>query len=167
MINIPGKEDGFAGLTSLVVFQLDDQRYALPIQAVERVVAAAAITVLPDAPAVVMGVIDLEGRVVPVLNIRRRFGLPERDVALTDQFIVAQTARRIVVLTTDQALGVIHRSAGELVAPPDVVRGVGQLQGILRMEDGLVLIHDLDSFLALDEELALDEALKKETAATC
>ena len=56
----------------LVVFSLDDQRYALPLARVHRCIRVVAITPLPEAPAIVLGIIDLGGAVIPVINIRRR-----------------------------------------------------------------------------------------------
>ena len=76
----------------LVVFTLDDQRYGLPLSAVERVVPMVDITPLPKAPDIVLGVVDVQGRVIPVVNLRRRLRLPERDIALTDQLVIARTA---------------------------------------------------------------------------
>lgn len=72
--------------SQLVVFRLDAQRFALPLTAVERVVRAVAVTLLPDAPAIVLGAIDVHGRVLPVLNVRRRFNLPQREIGRTTGF---------------------------------------------------------------------------------
>ena len=67
----------------LVVFALDDQRYALHLSAVDRVVPMVRVTPLPKAPDIVIGVVNVQGRVIPVINMRRRFRLPEREAALT------------------------------------------------------------------------------------
>src|SRR6266853_41985 len=83
-------------LTQLVVFRLDEERYALRLDVVERIVQAAEVTPLPNAPTIVLGLIDLEGRVLPVLNVRRRFRLPEREIGPADQFLIARTERRTV-----------------------------------------------------------------------
>ena len=63
----------------IVVFTLDEQRYALHLLAVERVVRAVEVTALPEAPEIVLGVVNVKGRIVPVINVRRRFRLPERN----------------------------------------------------------------------------------------
>ena len=63
----------------IVVFALDEQRYALHLLAVERVVRAVEVTALPEAPEIVLGVVNVKGRIVPVINVRRRFRLPERN----------------------------------------------------------------------------------------
>ena len=146
----------------LVVFRLEELRYALPLDAVERIVRAVEVTPLPQAPPIVLGAIDVQGRVLPVLNVRRRFQLPERKIAPADQFLIAHTAQRTVTLLIDEAQGVIERPVAAIVDAADIVPGLEHLQGVVQLEDGLVLIHDLERFLSLDEACALDEALNRE-----
>ena len=149
-------------VTDLVVFRLDDQRYALPLLAVDRVVHAIEITPLPNAPPIVLGVIDLHGDVVPVLNVRRRFRLPERSIRLTDQFLVARTAGRTVALVIDDALGVTRRPRSAVTDSSQIVPGLDYVQGVVKLDDGLVLIHDLEKFLSLDEARTLNEAMDRD-----
>jgi purine-binding chemotaxis protein CheW len=151
-------------LTRLVVFRLDAQRYAVPLIVVERIVRAVEVTPLPRAPAIVLGVIDVEGRVLPVLNLRQRFGLPDKHIEPDDQFLIAQTAQRAVVLVIDEAQGVIERSSTEITGRARIVPGLEQIQGVIKLEDGLALIHDLEKFLSLEEALSLDEAMRQEVA---
>ncbi|TAK81897.1 MAG: purine-binding chemotaxis protein CheW [Betaproteobacteria bacterium] len=143
----------------VVVFTLDRQRYGLPLRAVERVVRMVDVTSLPRAPDVVLGVINVQGRVIPVVNLRRRFHLPERDTFLTGQLVIAHTARRPVALIVDAASGVLEYSADEAVGARDIVPGIEHVEGVVKLADGLVLIHDLDKFLSLEEETALDRAI--------
>ncbi len=72
----------------LVVFTLEEQRYALYLSAVERIVRIVEITPLPKALEIVFGVINVQGQVVPVVDIRKRFRLPEREMSLSDQLIM-------------------------------------------------------------------------------
>jgi len=151
-------------LIQLVVFRVDEQRYALPLAAVERIIHAVEVTPLPAAPAIVLGAIDVEGDVLPVLNLRRRFMLPEREVGPADQFLIARTARRMVALVVDEAQGVIERAESAIIASTHIVPGLEQIQGVVKLDDGLVLIHDLEKFLALDEARTLDEAISQDKA---
>lgn len=146
----------------IVVFRLDEQRYALSLAAVERIVRAVEVTLLPNAPSIVLGVIDVEGRILPVLNIRRRFRLPEREIRPVDQFLIAQTVRRTVALVIDEAQGVIERPHAAVVKAAQITPGLEQLHGLVQLDDGLVLIHDLENFLSLDEACALDEAMSQD-----
>ena len=147
------------GAAQLVVFRLDDRRYALPLAAVERVVRAVAVTPLPGAPAIVLGGINVHGRVLPVLNVRRRFLMPDRDVGPADWFLVAQAGRHTVVLVIDDSDGVIERPRADIVDPPHVGPGLEHFPGVVRLDDGLALIHDLERFLSVDEARTLDQAL--------
>ncbi|MGH8705398.1 MAG: chemotaxis protein CheW [Burkholderiales bacterium] len=144
----------------LVVFSLGDQRYGLRLPTVERVLRAVDVTALPKAPDIVLGVVNVQGRIIPVINLRRRFRLPERDVALTDQLVIARTVRRPVALAADAVTGVLEYSAQEAVGAQDIVPGIEYVEGVVKLADGLVLIHDLDRFLSLEEETALDRAME-------
>lgn len=142
----------------LIVFALDDQRYALSLSAADRVVRMVAITPLPNAPAGILGVVNFQGRVIPVFNLRSRFNLPERDIALTDQLIIAHTSRRVVALVVDAVMDVCE--AQNLVASGDVLARVQYVEGVVKRDDGLIFIHDLDTFLSLEEADTLDQALE-------
>ena len=144
----------------LVVFTLDDRRYGLPLPAVERVLRMVDVTPLPKAPQIVLGVVNVQGRVIPVVDMRRRFRLPARDFALTDQLVIARTARRPVALAADAVTGVLENSAQEAAGAPDIVPGIEYVEGVVKLPDGLVLIHDLDRFLSLEEEAALGRAIE-------
>ena len=147
-----------------VVFRLDEQRYALPLSVAERIVRAAEVTPLPRAPAIVLGVIDVAGRILPVVNTRRRFLKSEREISPSDQFLIARTLRRTVILVIDEAQGVVERLPNEIVSVASIIPGSNQIQGVIKLDDGLVLIHDLDEFLSMDEANALNEAMKPEVA---
>lgn len=149
----------------LLVFRLDERRYALPLDVALRVVHAVYVTPLPGAPAIVAGVIDVGGTLVPVLNIRRRFRLPERPMGLADHFLIAQIPGRTVALMVDQAEGVIERAKSAIVGPDRIAPGAEHFLGVVRFDDGLILIQDLEKFLSLDEARALDDALCQEAAA--
>jgi purine-binding chemotaxis protein CheW len=150
---------GNSGVSHLVVFALDDGQYGLTLSTVERVVRAVDITSLPKAPDIFCGVINVQGRIVPVVNVRRRFHLPEREVALNDQFIIARTSRRSVALISDRVTDVLGYAEGEVVPPDSILPGLEYIAGVVKLADGMALIHDLDRFLSLDEERALDEAM--------
>ena len=143
----------------LLVFRLDDQRYALRLGAGERFVRAVEVTPLPGAPAIVLGAIDVGGSVLPVLSLRRRFGLLEREIGVTDQFLIARTSSRAVALVVDEALGVIAVPADVVIGGGRIVPGLEHVQGVVALDDGLVLIHDLATCLSLDEERVLARAL--------
>jgi purine-binding chemotaxis protein CheW len=146
-------------LSQYLVFRLNEQRYAVPLRVVERIVNAAEITPLPKAPEIVLGVLDIAGEVRPVLSLRRRFRKTDRTLRPSDQFLLAQAGSRPVALVIDEAEGVREFADGIIIQAHGIVPGLQQIQGVAVLEDGLVLIHDLEKFLSLDEAAALDAAL--------
>jgi purine-binding chemotaxis protein CheW len=144
----------------IVLFALDGQRYGLWAADVRELLRAVAILPLPRAPRIVEGVINLRGRVVPVLDFRGRFGLPRKDVEPSDHLIVAAVGPRLVAIRADRALDLVpitfeRAHLEELRA----AGGAAYLAGVARLPDGLALIHDLAAFLSADESAALEEAL--------
>jgi purine-binding chemotaxis protein CheW len=146
-------------LNQLVAFILGEQQYALPLITVQRVVGMVEVTPLPKAPEIVLGVIDFQGNIVPVMSMRQRFGLPEPETNLGDQLIVAETATRRVALVVNSVTGVLERTAEEVTEAGKIVPGVQYVEGITRLEGGIVFIHNLDHFLSGKEERQLDGLL--------
>jgi purine-binding chemotaxis protein CheW len=130
-----------------VVFWLDQGRYALPLAA-----------------DIVLGAIDVQGRVLPVFNMRRKFGLPERAVDPADHFLIAHTARRTVVLVIDAAQGVFEHAATAVTPAADIAPDLDHIRGVIQLDDGLVLIHDLEHFLSADEARVLDEVMSPQAS---
>jgi purine-binding chemotaxis protein CheW len=143
---------------------LDGQRYAVQLKVVERIVNAVEVTPLPNAPAPVLGVINVGGQLLPVFNLRRRFDLPIREIGPRDHFVIARTALRLVALAVDEVQEVVTRADIKITPSEEIVGGVECIQGIARLEDGLVLIYDLEKFLSLEESRTLESALSKEVA---
>src|SRR5258706_9699265 len=85
----------------LVVFMLDAMRYALRLSCVERIVRVVEIAALPQAPEIVLGIINVHGEIIPVLDIRKRFCLPESELKLESHLVIARTTRRRIALAVD------------------------------------------------------------------
>lgn len=141
------------------MFRIEDGRYALALDAVERVVRMVEITAMPKAPEIVLGVVNFQGRVVPVVNLRARFRLPDRPASLTDQLVIAHTPSRPVALVADSVEGVVECPDHQILGVQAIVPGAEYVAGVMKLSDGLVLIHDLARCLSLDEERQLDEAI--------
>ena len=152
-------------LNQLVTFILGEQQYALPLSTVQRVIRMVEITPMPKAPEVVVGVIDVQGKILPVLSMRKRFGMAEPEIGLSDQLIVADAAARRVALVVNSVTGVVERSTEEVIATEKIVPGAQYVEGIARLEGGILFIHDLARFLSEKEEQQLD-GLLAESAGT-
>ncbi len=145
---------------SLVVFTLDDFQFALAIASVERAIRAVAITPLPNAPAGVCGVVNVEGAIVPVFDPRARFGLPARTLQASDHFIIAHAPKRTVALLVDSIAGVVAQTEAAMISAAEILPGLDSIAGVAKLGGGIVFIHDLGRFLSRENEEALDAALR-------
>jgi purine-binding chemotaxis protein CheW len=150
-------------IQQFVVFTMDGQRYAVPLSVVDRVVRMVEITPVPRIPQIVLGVINAQGRIIPVVDIRKRFCLPARAPHLSDQLLIARTSKRAVALVVDAVSEVMTLSSQEVVLGETILAHWDYVTGVVKRPDGLILIHDLDRFLSLEEEQGLHHALDSMT----
>ncbi len=145
----------------LVQFRLDERLFALPLGRVERVLRVVAWTEVPGAPAMIMGVLDVGGTLVPLVDLRALMRLPEREVDKDDQIILAATRQRTVALLVDEVMGVEEIDPTTMVAMEGFVDTFPLIDGMVQCGDGLVLLQDLDRVLSPEEERSLEEALRE------
>lgn len=146
--------------TQLFVFSLEGHRYALHLEVVDKVVPAVHVTPLPKAPEIVTGIVNIHGEIVPVIDVRRRFALPPKPrLALSDRLVIARTRHRSVAVAADAVSGVLECPDEDVIAAGTLLPDSDYIEGVARLRDGLILIHDLETFLSLDEEETLSEAI--------
>jgi purine-binding chemotaxis protein CheW len=143
----------------VVVFEVAGQLYALPAADVRELVRAVAIVPLPRAPAIVEGVINLRGKVVPVLDIRSRFRLPAKPVDPDDHLLVASAGEYLVAVRADRAVNLVRLDRADIEEASGLVPGVEYVAWVARLPHNLVLIHDLRTFLSRSESAELEGAL--------
>jgi purine-binding chemotaxis protein CheW len=151
-----------AAVLEVVVFELASQFFGLPAAQVHELIRAVAVVPLPRTPAVVKGVINLRGRIAPVLDLRVWFRLPAKEVEPADHFLIAQTGERLVALHVDRATNLIRLSADALKPVASLVASAKCVAWVAKAANDLVLIHDLDTFLSCAEVEVLDEPLQEE-----
>lgn len=148
----------------LVVFTTKNLRIGIHTRYVERVVPACEVSALPNAPSVVLGVVDLHGVIAPVFDVGARFGQADTGVRPNDIFIVCNTPGRTVVLAVNSVAGLQGYSPDSVIAAEDILPGLPHIEGAIRISDDVVLIHDLSKFLSIEEEQSLSNALKETEA---
>jgi len=145
----------------IILFQVDDLRFALPIEAVERISRIVEITPLPKAPKVVIGVIDVQGRVIPVVDIRKRFNLTERKMRLTDHIVICNTSKRTVAILVDSVSDIVETDQQNRIAREEILSEMEYLKGVVRTQDGILLVQDLEKLLSFEEEKELERAVEQ------
>ena len=143
----------------LLTFKLDDQEYALPIANVVQVVRIVAITPMPEAPDIVKGVINIRGKVIPVVDTHRRFGLPARPYDLNTQLLIAQNDGHMMALIVDLVSEVLTMPASGIEPPWEIGPQLERLSAVGKMGDRLLLILDLDKMLTFEEGKRMERIL--------
>lgn len=140
----------------IVVFKLADESYGIDIAKVHQIIRMQHITKVPRAPEFVEGVINLRGRVIPVVNLRSRLGLPAAERSSGTRMIVVELGDQTVGIVVD---GVSERKipADSIEAPPPVITTADSdyLRGIAKVDDELIILLSLDKALAPESVEAL------------
>lgn len=143
----------------VVVFNLDDKIFALYLNVVLRVLPAIEITPLPGSPKIVIGIINIEGEIIPVFNIRLRFQIPYKEMDLDNKIIIVKTIHRKAALLVDDVKEVTEIKAEDLTMSKGILPGQNFIEGVMKLRDDLVLIHDIDNFLSISEIEELNNAI--------
>ena len=148
-----------ADLIQLVTFRIGEEEFGVDILAVQEIIRTMAITKVPKAPAFVEGVINLRGKVIPIVDLRKRFGLPSRPHDKHTRMIVIQLGTMVVGFMVDSVSEVLRIPASTIDAPPAVVSGLESdyISGVGKLEDRLLIMLDLHRLLSSEEREALSK----------
>jgi purine-binding chemotaxis protein CheW len=148
----------------LVAFRLDQQTYALHIEAIVQIIEMVTIMPIPQISNTVEGVINVRGAPVPVVNLRRYLGLPEAALQLHTPIILAQVGELMVGLIVDEVLDVLSLPGGQITRPANILpEGLGGaliLQGLAHTPDGMMLLLDLEHLFLPHQAQALAQAVE-------
>ncbi|MEO8620325.1 MAG: chemotaxis protein CheW [bacterium] len=144
----------------LVTFRLGEDRFAADVHAVERVLRYAAPTSVPDMPDYIEGVMDYQGRVVPLVNLRRRFELPAVATNSETRTLILNVSGEWIGVVVDSVSEVTPFDPSKVAPPPKLFRGLAgeYLKGIVRHGDKLVIYLDVEELLSTTERIALQAA---------
>jgi purine-binding chemotaxis protein CheW len=149
-------------LSQLISFMVGDEEYGLDILRVKEVIRVREITRLPKAPSFVKGIINLRGDVIPIIDLRDKFGLPAQDQTADTRVIVVDVEGKLVGMVVDSASQVVRIPADQIDPPPPIVGGLSAefVRGVGKMDDRLIILLDIDRILTTREKLALDQMQK-------
>lgn len=144
----------------IVVAELGGERYGLDIGAVYEIIRLQPITAVPQAPAFVEGVINLRGRIIPVVDLAARFGLECAERGTQSRIVVAAAADTRVGLVVDGVSEVLMVDESAIEPTPPVATGVdaAYVRGIARLDERLVILLDLDALFGVADLAAADAA---------
>jgi purine-binding chemotaxis protein CheW len=145
----------------LLVFVLDDRQFAVDLSVVVRVARMVEISPLPQAPDMVLGLINVQGQIIPVVSVRKPCGLPDRPPHLNDRLIILKMPARTFALLVDEVVGIVHRGEQEVVTAQQLFPGVDAVDGVVKYDDDIVLIQNMERLLHLEDEGKVGEAMEE------
>lgn len=146
-------------LLQLVTFSIGEEEFGVEILKVQEIIRMLEITRVPKAPDFVEGVINLRGKVIPVIDLRLRFGLQAKDHDKKTRIIVIEINHMIVGFVVDSVSEVLRIPAGTIEPPPPVISGLDSeyISGVGKLDDRLLIMLDLNRLLSREEKSALGD----------
>jgi purine-binding chemotaxis protein CheW len=150
-------------LLQLVSFVVAGEEFGVDILKVQEIIRPVAITRVPHAPAFVVGVINLRGRIIPVIDLRTRFGLPPRERDKDTRIIVVELSDAVVGFMVDAVHEVLRVPRETIEPPPELAVGIDAhyLTGVAKLEDRLLILLDLEEVLTTGERSLLEASVDR------
>lgn len=148
------------GTLQLVSFRLGEEEYGIEITKIQEIILMGDITRVPQTPSYVKGLINLRSNVIPILDLRLRFGLPETAVTDETRIMVVNISGKTIGLIVDAVSEVLRVSQNEIAPPPPTVAGLGReyLTGLAKLQGRLLIMLDIDKLLD-EESVAMAEQI--------
>jgi purine-binding chemotaxis protein CheW len=146
------------GSIQLVSFHLAEESYGIEITKVREIILMGEITRIPHTPDYVKGLINLRSTVIPVIDLRIRFALPEAELTGDSRIMVINVHGKMIGIVVDAVSEVLRISNNQIAPPPATVAGLGQeyLTGLVRLEDHLLILLDIDKLLGEEDTASLE-----------
>ncbi len=156
MQDVLSKNNNPGGIIQIVSFKLGKEEFGVDILLVQEINRMTQITKVPNSPDFVEGVINLRGKVIPVIDLRRRMNLERVEHDKGTRIIVVEIQNRTIGFIVDSVNEVLRVPADTFEAPPEMVSGIGSefIRAVGKLEDRLLILIDLNKIL-LDEETAV------------
>ncbi len=152
--------------SEFICFKLGQEEFGVDILKVREIVPLQYIANLPQTPKTVAGIINLRGNLIPVINLRRKFGLDQIDSDDKTRIIVFSIANKLIGMIVDRVERVFRMKEDQFELPPDL--GIGQIQdyvvGIGKSDQSLVILIDVEKILTDEEMLQLEDLQKMKKA---
>lgn len=144
-------------MLQLVSFKLREEEFGVNILQVQEIIRMQEITNVPNAPNFVEGVINLRGRVIPIVDLRKRFGLEAKEHSKATRIIVVMIDQVTVGLIVDEVSEVLRIPEDTVEPPPPIVAGIeaDYIKGVGKLEDRLLILLDLNKILSQEERSSL------------
>jgi purine-binding chemotaxis protein CheW len=145
----------------LVTFRLANEEYGIEITKVQEIILMSDITRVPHMPAFIKGLINLRSTVIPIIDLRLRFGLPEKEITDDTRIMVVNVKGKTNGIIVDAVSEVLRISKEQIAPPPPTVVGLGQdyLIGLAKIEKRMVILLDIEKTLREEDPTESDTSM--------
>ncbi len=146
----------------LLLYSIDGISFAIPAYTVKQAIRMVELMPIPFASKTIMGLINYYGEIVPIVNMRQVFSMDLREIALEDCIIIVRTSKRTLGIWVDSVQGIEEYDDSDLIREEKYLlqdeRERSTLSGCIRLDNGMLLVHDVESLISNSEEELLQAA---------
>ncbi|KRQ86001.1 Chemotaxis protein CheW [Caloramator mitchellensis] len=142
----------------IVIFKLDNEEFAADISQVERILSYIEPTKIPESPDYVLGVINYQNNIIPIIDLRKRFGLPNRDETKDKKIIVVRFENKNIGLVVDNVSEVLDIDTKNMEESPDLIRGKENkyLSNIIKLQNRIIMMINTEKIISKEEIAELE-----------
>lgn len=150
---------GFDGEIQLVVFKLGEEEYGVDILNVQEIIKMVDFTKLPNLPNFIEGVINLRGKIIPVIDLKKRFNLTAKEYTDDNRIVVIEVNGLTVGMVVDAVSEVLRISSNTIEATPAIISSIDTeyLQGVGKLEDRLLILLDIEKIFTINQKEELSD----------
>ncbi len=148
-------------INQYVGFTLDGEEYGVPILSVHEIIRYETLTAIPQSAEFIEGVLNLRGQVIPVVNLRQKFDLPNHENDRSTRIVVAEINGRLTGLVVDEVSEVLQIESDQITPPPPMGTTVNMefIDGMGKVNDKLMILLNINKILSLEENVQVDEVM--------
>lgn len=153
---------GAGNVSQIVAFRLANEEYGVDIMRAQEIIVPGPITRVPEVPGYICGLINLRGHVIPIVDLRKRFGLAAKDADEHTRIIVVNVGTRTIGIVVDAVTEVLRLNCDQIEPPPSSVAGIDHdyIRGLVKLKEKLLILLNIERILSRNEHAQLDEASK-------
>jgi len=157
----PERRSTRSGSMQLVSFKLSGETYGIEITKIREIILVGEITRVPETPHYIKGLINLRSSVIPVIDLRARFGLAETPLTQDSRIMVLNVGQRTIGIVVDSVSEVLRVSEEQISPAPPTVASLGNeyMTGLVRLDEQLLILLDVDKLFGEQSKAAMDQAV--------
>jgi purine-binding chemotaxis protein CheW len=148
-------------ILQLVSFKISNEEFGVDILSVQEINRMSEITKIPNSPEYVEGVINLRGRVIPVVDLRTKLNFPKAEKSVNSRIIIVEVSSKVIGFIVDEVSEVLRIPAGITEAPPSLTAGINSdfITSVAKLEDRLIILIDLEKVFSAEDKKELVESI--------